>query len=58
MCIETTRPQYERDGRRFASNTTDKELSHIAPLLPPVKSGGRPATTRLSNPLSGDSIFL
>jgi len=45
MWSEITRPEYERTGRRYASDATDEEWSHIAPLLPPAKPGGRPRKT-------------
>lgn len=44
---ETTRPQYERDCSRYASDLTDKEWALIAPHLPPAKDLGRPRTTDL-----------
>ncbi len=47
MWTEITRPKYERSGRRYASDATDAEWSHIAPLLPAAKRGGRPRTTDL-----------
>ena len=47
MWTEITRPRYERSGRRYASDATDAEWSHIAPLLPSAKPGGRPRTTNL-----------
>jgi len=47
MWTEITRPKYERSGRRYASDATDAEWSHIAPLLPTAKRGGRPRTTGL-----------
>src|SRR3546814_20310612 len=47
MWTEITRPKYERSGRRYARDATDEEWCHIAPLLPPAKSGGRPRTTDL-----------
>ena len=47
MWTEITRPKYERSGRRSASDATDAEWSHIAPLLPSAKPGGRPRTTNL-----------
>ena len=47
MWTEITRPQYERKGRRYASDATDAEWSYIAPLLPLPKPGGRPRTTNL-----------
>ena len=47
MWTKITRPEYERTGRRYASDATDEEWSRIAPLLPPAKPGGRPRTTNL-----------
>ncbi len=44
---ETTRPQYERDCSRYASDLTDMEWALIAPHLPPAKDLGRPRTTDL-----------
>lgn len=47
MWTEITRPQYERTGRRYASDATDAEWALIAPLLPAPKRVGRPRTTDL-----------
>ena len=47
MWTEISLPDYERTGRRYASDATEEEWSHIAPLLPPAKPGGRPRTTNL-----------
>jgi len=44
---EITRPQYERSGRRYASDASDGEWALIAPLLPPRRAVGRPRTTDL-----------
>lgn len=44
---EITRPQYERSGRRYASDASDEEWALIAPLLPPRRAVGRPRTTDL-----------
>ena len=44
---ETTRPHYERDCSRYASDMTDAEWALIAPHLPPAKDLGRPRTTDL-----------
>jgi putative transposase len=44
---ETTRPQYERDCSRYASDMTDAEWALIAPHLPPAKDLGRPRKTDL-----------
>jgi hypothetical protein len=49
MWAEITRPQYERVGGRYASDAREGEWSHIAPLLPPAKPGGRPRTTNLQD---------
>jgi transposase len=34
---EITRPQYRRDGLRYASDTTDEEWAAIEPHLPPAR---------------------
>jgi len=47
MWTEITRRQYERKGRRYASDATEAEWALIEGLLPPAKSGGRPRTTDL-----------
>lgn len=44
---EITRPQYERSGRRYASDASDEEWALIAPLLPARRPVGRPRTTDL-----------
>jgi transposase len=48
MWTEITRPQYQRGGLRYASDTTDGEWAVIAALLPPPHKGrGRRRTTPL-----------
>ena len=42
---EITRPKYERNFGRYASDLTDDEWAFIAPTLPPSKPTGRPRTT-------------
>jgi len=44
---ETTRQKYQRDGLRYASDTTDEEWAEIAPLLPAPRRLGRPPTRDL-----------
>ena len=44
---EITRPQYQRDGLRYASDTTDAEWAVIEPHLPPPASCGRKRKTCL-----------
>ncbi len=44
---KTTRREYARHGRRYASDLTDREWAHVAPFLPARKKIGRPRTTEL-----------
>ena len=44
---ETTRREYARRGRRYASDMTDGEWALIAPFMPARKATGRPRTTDL-----------
>ena len=47
MWTEITRPKYERDELRYASDLTDAEWALIAPFMSPAKAVGRPRTTDL-----------
>ena len=47
MWTEITRPKYERDLLRYASDPTDGEWKVLEPLLPRAKALGRPRTTAL-----------
>jgi len=47
MWTEITRPKYERDELRYASDVKDAEWALIEPMLPPKKVLGRPRTTEL-----------
>ena len=44
---EITRPKYQRDGLRYASDTIDAEWAVIEPHLPPPASCGRTRETNL-----------
>lgn len=44
---EITRPQYCRDGLRYASNLTDDEWSLLIPFMPAAPRLGRPRTVEL-----------
>ena len=44
---ETTRREYERRGRRYASDMTEEEWALVAPFMPARKHTGRPRTTAL-----------
>ncbi len=41
MWTSKNRPEYNRDKLRNPSDLTDEEWSHIEPLIPPAKRGGR-----------------
>jgi transposase len=41
MWTSENRPKYNRDKLRYPSDLTDDEWSHIAPIIPPAKRGGR-----------------
>jgi transposase len=42
-----TRPKYEREGQRYASDLTDAEWALIEPHMPAAKRLGRPCATEL-----------
>jgi transposase len=52
---EITRPKYQRDGLRYASDTADAEWAVIEPHLPPPARRGRTCETNLRDVV--DSIF-
>ena len=41
MWTSENRPKYNRDKLRYPSDLTDDEWSHVEPLIPPAKHGGR-----------------
>jgi transposase len=52
---ETTRAKYQREGLRYASDTTDAEWSEIEPHLPLPARCGRTRKTKLRDVV--DAIF-
>jgi transposase len=52
---EITRPKYQRDGLRYASDTADAEWAVIEPHLPPPACRGRTRKTNLRDVV--DAIF-
>ena len=52
---EITRPKYQRDGQRYASDTADAEWAVIEPHLPPPARCGRTRKTKLRDVV--DAIF-
>src|SRR5260370_24989673 len=51
MWTEITRPKYEREGQRYASDLTEAEWALIEPYMPAIKRLGRPRATELRNVL-------
>jgi len=47
MWTETTRPKYERDNTRYASDVTEDEWALIVPFMPPPNRLGCPRKTDL-----------
>jgi len=45
--MEITRPRYERNYGRYASDCSDEEWALIKPFMPERRSNGRPRTTNL-----------
>ncbi len=41
MWTTENRRRYHRDKQRYPSDLTEEEWSHVAPLIPPAKRGGR-----------------
>jgi len=41
MWTNENRARYDRSELRYPSDLTDEEWSHVAPLIPPAKHGGR-----------------
>jgi len=44
MWTNENRARYDRSMLRYPSDLTDEEWSHVAPLIPPAKHGGRKRT--------------
>ena len=42
---DLTRPDYDRSGLRYASDSTDEEWALVAPFMPPRSNVGRPRQT-------------
>jgi transposase len=42
---EITRPNYDRTGQRYASDSTDVEWALVEPFMPPTSKVGRPRRT-------------
>jgi putative transposase len=58
MWTDSARRQYQRLGRRYASDLTDEEFALIGPMLPPAKGGGRPRGADLRTVLNAILYLL
>jgi transposase len=58
MWTDSARRQYQRLGRRYASDLTDEEFALISPMLPPAKRGGRQRGTDLRTVLNAILYLL
>ncbi len=58
MWTAENRPKYNRDKLRYPSDLTDEEWSHIEPLIPPAKHGGRRREVNVRDVLNGIMYVL
>ena len=58
MWTPENRPRYNRDRLRNPSDLTDKEWSHIEPLIPPAKHGGRDREVDIPEVVNGFMYVL
>jgi len=53
MWITENRARYNRDKLRYPSDLTEEEWTHIEPLIPPAKRGGRKRSVNVREVLNG-----
>ena len=53
MWTKESRARYDRSALRYPSDLTDGEWSVLAPLIPPVKHGGRPRAVDIRAVIGG-----
>ena len=58
MWTKQHRKTYERSDERYPSDLTDAEWSHLEPLIPPAKSGGRPRGTDMREAMNAILYIL
>ena len=58
MWTTQNRARYNRDQQRYPSDLTDEEWSHIEPLIPPAKRGGRKREVDLREIVNGIMYVL
>ena len=58
MWTKQHRKTYKRSDERYPSDLTDAEWSHLEPLIPPAKSGGRPRGTDMREAINAILYIL
>ena len=58
MWTSENRGFYDRGELRYPSDVTDEEWSHIAPLIPPAKHGGRKRSVDVREVVNGLMYIL
>jgi transposase len=58
MWTTENRKRYDRSQLRYPSDLTDAEWAHVAPLIPPAKSGGNKRTVDIRDVMNGVMYVL
>jgi transposase len=58
MWTTQNRRRYDRSRLRYPSDLTDEEWVHVAPLIPPAKSGGNKRTVDVREVMNGIMYVL
>ena len=58
MWTQANRYRYDRSKLRYPSDLTNEEWSHVAPLIPPARRGGRKRTVNVREVLNGLMYIL
>ena len=58
MWTQANRYRYDRSKLRYPSDLTNEEWSHVAPLIPPARRGGRKRTVDVREVVNGLMYIL
>jgi len=58
MWTAENRRRYNRSQLRYPSDLTDEEWAHVAPLIPPAKSGGNKRSVNVREVMNGIMYIL
>jgi len=58
MWTDENRKRYDRTQLRYPSDLTDAEWGHVAPLIPPAKTGGNKRSVELREVMNGIMYIL